>query len=378
LQPQWRAEHLNFPPAQRSVIDEITLFYFPIFYLSAIVLVFVARGARALLESRRGLITISYPNRRVRVPKGLSILEASLRFKVPHASVCGGKARCSTCRVRVVSDRGALPRPSGREAFVLARVGASGNPGIRLACQLRPQSDVAVIPVLPANIGADFVRNRKRINIGEERYIVSMFVDMRGSTRLAETRLPFDIVFLVNRFLEAASQAVVDAGGQPNQFVGDGLLALFGLATDSTTACRQAIRAAAMVASNVEYMNHEFASELQEPIQFGIGIHAGEVIIGDIGFRDKTVFTALGDPVNVASRLQDMTKTLGCTVVLSDEVCKNAGLTDGKLIRTDISIRGRDQPMTVCTAADATLLAGLLDEAAGQHGEYQASFHDLA
>jgi len=364
-QPQWRAEHFKpAPPAQRSVIDEITLFYFPIFYGSAIVLVFLARGVRAFIESKRGSITVSYPNRRVRVPRGLSVLEASLRFNVPHASVCGGRARCSTCRVRVVSDRGALPRPSGREAFVLARVGAGANPSIRLACQLRPQSDIAVIPVLPANVGADFVRNRSRVNIGEERYVVSMFVDMRGSTKLAEARLPFDIVFLINRFLEAASQAVVDAGGQPNQFVGDGLLALFGLHVDPATACRQAMRAASMVAANVEYMNHEFATELQEPIQFGIGIHGGEVIIGDIGFRDHTVFTALGDAVNVAARLQDMTKTLNCAVVVSEEVCKSAGVAPDRLTRTDVSIRGRDQPLTVCTAADPTLLASLLDEQA--------------
>src|SRR4051812_28960184 len=369
-QPQWRAENIKVaPPAQRSVIDEITLFYFPIFYGAAIALVFVARGARALFESRRGSITISYPDRRVRIPRGLSILEASLRFNVPHASVCGGRARCSTCRVRVVSDRGALPRPSGREAFVLARVGAIGNPAVRLACQLRPQTDVAVIPVLPANVGADFVRNRGRVNIGEERYVVSMFVDMRGSTRMAETRLPFDVVFLVNRFLEAASQAVIDAGGQPDQFVGDGLLALFGLDVDPATACRQAMRAAAMVASNVEYMNHEFASELQHPIQFGIGIHGGEVIIGDIGFRDHTVFTALGDPVNVAARLQDMTKTLNCTVVVSEEVCSKAGAAIERLARSDVSIRGRDQAMTIYTAADPTVLASLLDERAATDSE---------
>ena len=377
-QPQWRAEHINLtPPAQRSVIEDITLFYFPIFYASAIVLVFVARGVRVLLEGRRGTITVSYPNRRVRVPKGLSILEASLRFKVPHASVCGGRARCSTCRVRVVSDRSTLPRPSGREAFVLARVGAAGNPAIRLACQLRPQADVAVIPVLPANVGADFVRNRKRVNIGEERYIVSMFVDMRGSTRLAEARLPFDTVFLVNRFLEAASQAVVDGGGQPNQFVGDGLLALFGLHADPATACRQALRAAAMVASNVEYMNHEFASELQEPIQFGIGIHAGDVIIGDIGFRDHTVFTALGDAVNVAARLQDMTKALNCTIVVSEEVCKNAGIAPDRLMRTEVSIRGRDKPMSVCTVADPTLLVGLEEQAAAPRTERAVSADDM-
>lgn len=379
-QPQWREEHFKpTPPAQREVIEEITLFYFPLFYGTAIVFVFVARGIRALIEQRRGSITVSYPDRRVRVPKGLSVLEASLRFNVPHASVCGGRARCSTCRVRVVSDRSALPRPSGREAFVLARVGASANPSIRLACQLRPQSDIAVIPVLPANVGADFVRNRRRVNIGEERYIVSMFVDMRGSTRMAEARLPFDIVFLINRFLEAASQAVVDAGGQPNQFVGDGLLALFGLDVDPATACRQAMRAASMVASNVEYMNHELTSELLEPIQFGIGIHGGEVIIGDIGFRDHTVFTALGDAVNVAARLQDMTKTLNCTVVISEDVCENAGVSPDRLARAEVSIRGRDQPMSVCTAADPTSFAGMLDEqAASRSTDRQTNVQEQA
>ncbi|MBI3699949.1 MAG: adenylate/guanylate cyclase domain-containing protein [Afipia sp.] len=363
--PGWRAENFKpTPPAQRTVIDDITLFYFPIFYGGAIVLALMARSARSLFERRRGSITVSYPYRKVRVPRGLSLLETSLRFNIPHASVCGGRARCSTCRVRVVSDNATLPLPSGREAFVLARVGASGNSSIRLACQLKPHADVAVIPVLPADIGADFVRNRNRVNIGEERYVVSMFVDMRGSTKLAELRLPFDTVFLINRFLEAASQAVVDAGGQPNQFVGDGLLALFGLDTDRETACRQAIRASALVASNVDRMNREFASELPEPIKFGIGIHAGEVIIGDIGFRDHAVFTAVGDAVNVAARLQDMTKALNCVVVVSEEVCESAGIRSDALSRKEVEIRGRDNSMIVYAVADAVLLGRLLDEQA--------------
>ncbi len=310
-QPEWRAQHLKGLPApQRMTVEEITLLYFPIGYAAAIGLVFVARGARTLRERQRGMYTVSYPHRQVRVPKGMSVLEASLRFNVPHASVCGGRARCSTCRVRVVSDRLALPRPSGREAFVLARVGANADPAIRLACQLRPQSDVAVIPILPPQIGAGFVRGRQRMHIGEERYVVSMFVDMRGSTKLSEVRLPFDIVFLINQFVEAASKGITDAGGQPNQFVGDGVLALFGLDVDRPTACRQALRAASLVASNVAYLNHQFATEVREPIEYGVGINAGDVIIGDIGFRGHTVFTALGDSVNVAARLQDMTKSL--------------------------------------------------------------------
>ncbi len=361
-QPQWRAEYLKpMAPPQRSVIDEITLVYFPIGYLALIGLVFVARGVRALAERRRGMITLSYPDRQVRVPKGLSVLEASLRHRIPHASVCGGRARCSTCRIRVISDRRVLPRPSGREALVLARVGAAADPAIRLACQLRPQTDIAFIPILPPYIGADFVRKRGGVKIGEERYIVSMFVDMRSSTKLAEGRLPYDTIFLVNRFLAAASQAVVDAGGQPNQFIGDGLLALFGLGVDPATACRQAIKAAAAVAANVEHLNYQFATDLREPVQFGIGIHGGDVIVGDIGYRERTVFTALGDAVNVAARLQDMSKSLGCTVVVSEEVFKTAGTADEAAPRAQVAIRGRDEPMTVRTFADPSRLANLLD-----------------
>jgi adenylate cyclase len=359
--PEWRAANIKpVPPDQRAVLDGI-IFYFPFGYGALIGLVFVARGVRTWREQRRGMLTVSYPDRQVRVPKGLTILETSLRFKVAHASVCGGRARCSTCRIRVISDLKVLPRPSRRESFVLARIGASSDPAIRLACQLRPRTDIAVIPLLPPHVGADFVRNRTRTNFGRERYVVSMFIDMRGSTKLAEMRLPFDVVFLINRFLGAASQAVIEAGGQPNQFIGDGLLALFGLDVDSAKACRQAMRAAALVGTNVEYMNHQFAADLREPIQFGIGIHGGKVVIGDIGFRDHTVFTAVGDAVNVAARLQDTTKILGCPVIISEEVCRAAGINVDALARTEVSIRGRNESMVVRIVPDPTVLQSLLD-----------------
>jgi len=103
---------------------------------------------------------------------------------------------------------------------------------------------------------------------------------------------------------------------------------------------------------------------MREPIQYGIGIHAGEVIVGDIGFRGHTVFTALGDAVNVASRLQDLTKELDCKVVVSEEVCKTAGLSSDVLTQTDVAIRGHDgQMMTVRIASDPTVFASLLDPA---------------
>jgi adenylate cyclase len=245
---------------------------------------------------------------------------------------------------------------------VLNRVGAGADPAIRLACQLRPESDLSFFQIFLPQITAATLRTSSPSRIGEERYLVSMFVDMRGSTRLAEKRLPFDTVFIVNRFLGAVSQAVIECGGQPNQFVGDGQLALFGLGTDPQTACRQALRAASLIAANVDELNQFLSHDLREPIRFGVGIHGGEVIIGDIGYRDHMVFTALGDAVNVAARLQDMTKALSCEAVVSEEVRVTAGLAADALPQQEVTIRGRAEPMIVRAVADTRTLSALVNE----------------
>ena len=360
---EWRSENLSEEKigtdAQHDMID-LVVEYSLLVYLGLIALVLLARGARALHERRGGMINLSYGNgRTVRVPKGLTVLEASLRNAVPHASVCGGRARCSTCRIRIIGDHSALPAPSQREAFVLHRVGAD-DPSIRLACQLRPDSDLSFFQLfMPHAVSADG-HGGGPTRIGQERYLVSMFVDMRGSTKMAEKRLPFDTVFIVNRFLGAVSQAVLESGGMPNQFVGDGMLALFGLSVSRREACRQALRAAAQIAVNVDELNKFLSHDLREPIRFGIGIHGGEVIVGDIGYRDHMVFTALGDPVNVAARLQDMTKTLSCEVVVSDEVRATAGLAADALPQQEVTIRGRNEPMIVRSVADARMLSSLV------------------
>ena len=360
---EWRQENLSRRAMgtrdQAQVLDRVTD-YFLIGYLGLIGLALLARGARTIHERRGGTISLSYGNgRTIRVPRGLTVLEASLRNNVPHASVCGGRARCSTCRIRIIGDCSTLPEPSQREAFVLGRVGTP-DPSIRLACQLRPPTDLSFFQLfLPQTVSAS-AHASNPARIGQERYLVSMFVDMRGSTKLAEKRLPFDTVFIVNRFLGAVSQAVIESGGRPNQFVGDGMLALFGLSASRQEACRQALKAATLIAANVDELNRFLAHDLREPIRFGIGIHGGEVIVGDIGYRDHMVFTALGDAVNVAARLQDMTKALACEAVVSDEVRATAGVAADALPQQQVEIRGRNEPMIVRTIADARTLAALL------------------
>lgn len=367
--PAWQKENLARDQVgtavEQTTLDSIVNDLL-VGYAGLLSLVLVARGLRALHERRGGMINLSYGNgRTVRVPKGLSVLEASLRHNLPHASVCGGRARCSTCRIRVIGDCSSLPVPTQREAFVLGRVGSDGDPSIRLACQLRPTADLSFFQLFMPHAMSANAHAGNPARIGQERYLVSMFVDMRGSTKLAEQRLPFDTVFIVNRFLSAVSQAVIECGGKPNQFVGDGQLALFGLETSPATACRQALRAAALISVNIDELNRFLSYDLREPIRFGIGIHGGEVIIGDIGYRDHMVFTALGDAVNVAARLQDMTKGLACEAIVSEEVCGTSGLALDALPSQQVVIRGRAEPMEIRVVASAEALSALVNDVVG-------------
>ena len=344
----WRIENVPASPADSEVVAAQVellgnwrtgiLTGFGVLLLGA----FAARGIRRAAERRRGLVRITYPDGRVaHVTRGTSVLEASRLIRVPHASVCGGRGRCSTCRVRVFGDGAArLPPPEPPEHVVLERVRA--GPSVRLACQLRPDVDLKVAPLVPPE--AAFAEARRRqAGSGEERFIVAMFVDMRGSTRLAEDRLPFDTIFLINRFLEAVARAVNASGGQPNQFLGDGMLALFGLTEPPDAAARAALAATAAIGTEIDALNVLLGHDLPEPIRFGIGLHAGTAVLGEIGGQESghRVFTAIGDPVNVAARLQGMTKRLGVEVVVSEAVYQAIRLKPTKPA-TALAIDGRE------------------------------------
>lgn len=345
--PAWRAANLGpaqtDTAAQAAMLGAVNRFVLA-GYAAAIAFVLLARLARG--RRRRGLICLSYADgQSVHVPRGSSVLDASRLAGIPHTSVCGGRGRCSTCRVRVLG-RGAsqLPAPSAAEQAVLDRIGA--RPGVRLACQLRPTADLAVVPLLAPEAVIGPARRLGPKSAGEERFVVAVFVDMRGSTRLASARLPFDTVFIISRFLTTVARAITQEGGTPNQFLGDGLLALFGLEDDPATAAGAALRAVEAIRRAVASLNDVMAAELDRPIGFGIGLHAGTAIVGEIGDGQHTTFTAIGDPVNIASRLQDLTKTFGCTAVVSDAVYRAAGAPPEGEGRA-VTVRGSDEEIPV-------------------------------
>jgi len=150
--------------------------------------------------------------------------------------------------------------------------------------------------------------------------------------------------------------AIAAVGGAPNQFLGDGMMAIFGMECDAQEACRQALDAAAPVIHRLTDMNRTLADELPRPISIGIGIHAGNVILGELGYRDRFLLTAIGDSVHVASRLQELTKEFGCQAVVSEVVGEVARVPLAAFLHREMRVRGRDAPIGVRIIDDVEAL----------------------
>lgn len=315
-----------------------------------LVLTFVARGLRQWHEAGRS-VRITYPRGQVvSVPRGFTVLESSRQAGIAHASVCGGRGRCSTCRVRVQAPAGSLPEPGAAESRVLARVGAAGN--VRLACQLRPQQDIRVTPLIPPSLPPALALAQGDVMAGEERDICILFADLRGFTGLSEQRLPYDVVFLLNRYFEAVGDAIERAGGVANQFTGDGVMALFGLHGGAEQGARQALQAARAMQLALADLSRDLHEELSSPLRLGIGIHCGPSVVGHMGRGVATYLTAVGDTVNTASRLQDLTKQFDCQLVMSEPVAQRASIDASGFVHEEITLRNRAQRIGVHIVAD--------------------------
>jgi adenylate cyclase len=324
-------------------------------YLLVLGGVLVARRVRQGLL-RGAQVRVAYPGgRTVTAPVGLTVLEASRLGGIPHASVCGGRGRCSTCRVRVEGGGETLPPARPEEQKVLERVGAP--PGVRLACQLRPTHDLAVAPLLPAAAGPAQAAPRGDGRGGREQEIAVLFADLRGFTGMAEKKLPYDVVFVLNRYCEVIGGAIVAAGGVPNQFSGDGVMALFGVDRGPEEGCRRALAAAHAMVAGIATLNAELAIELPTPLRLGIGIHTGPAIVGRMGYGESAQLTAIGDTVNVAARLEQLTKDYACALVMSEDVGLRAGIDVSALPRHELTVRNRAGVLAVRVVDDVAALA---------------------
>jgi len=294
-------------------------------YAGLVLLPFAGRGVRGFLYRLHRPPQLTHASgRTMAILPGATVLETLRASGIPHASVCGGRARCTTCRIRVVSGLEALPEPAGLEAAALTRIGATA--GVRLACQIRPTSDISVTPLLAADASAadGLVRGGME---GSEREVTVVFIDLRGSTTLGEAKLPYDVLFILNQFFNEMTKALVATGGHYSNFTGDGLMALYGLhAREPALGTTQALRGAREMLARLDQLNAQIRTDLKEPLRIGIGIHMGEAIVGALGPPRSQIVTAIGDTVNTTARLESLTKEYDCTLILSRQAAQAAGL----------------------------------------------------
>jgi adenylate cyclase len=319
--------------------------------LAIIALIFAFRLIRMIVDKIRPQIKITYAGSRTVVSEiGPSLLEISRTYGITHASVCGGRARCSTCRVRVLEGAEHLPEPDLAERRVLERIGA--GPNIRLACQMAPQADLTLARLLPAKeTGPEDVSIQDKYAWGVEQDVTIMFVDIRGFTTLSEKRLPFDVVFLLNQFHEQMGAAIETAGGYVDKFLGDGIMAIFGIESSTSRGAREALTAARQMGVRLDDLNETLASDLPDRLNIGIGIHTGPVILGRVGDAGRSGstqrITALGDTVNTASRLEAASKDLAAELVISAETANAADIGLAKKRTRKVKIRGKQIEVAV-------------------------------
>ena len=279
-------------------------------------------------------------------PVGPTLLEISRMNRVPHASVCGGRARCSTCRVKVAEGIENLPPASTAEALTLSRVNTP--PDVRLACQIRPHGDLTVTRLVGTALTAEGLQDPNAVEAqGVEATAAILFLDLRGFTKFSETMLPYDIVHLLNRFFERAGDAVLSNNGRIDKYTGDGLMAVFGHSDGPHMGCIQALKASRQIDLGLKDLNTQLGTEIDQPLRVGMGLDAGDLVMGKIGHANSAAMTVIGNSVNTASRLEAMTKELGCQLIMSSAVARYAGLGTDRFVKEVAEIRGLSDPIDI-------------------------------
>jgi len=325
-------------------------------YFSIIGAAFGARAVRNLLErSRKQLISISYPGRTVRVPRGWSVLEASRSFHLPHASMCGGRARCSTCRVQVTAGQDCCPAAAKDEQATLQRIGAAAD--VRLACQLRPAGDISVVPLVRTALPVYRPPARQR---NTERDIVVMFCDFLNRDELARHQLPQDLLYLLTLYGEALSDAIRAEGGTLGVVGVDGICALFGLDHQAARAARFALQAAGAIERAMLDFDNRLGHEGNRRLKIAVSIHAGRAVVGEVGTNDAPALMAVGEAMDVANELrkelQKAAAAQGRAFAISERVTTAAGVDPAAGDRVTLRSHGSGAPIEAYLSASPPVL----------------------
>lgn len=260
-------------------------------------------------------------NRVVEVPApGSTILDISIANKIPHFRECGGHARCTTCRVRLLDGLQHVSPRSPVEVKVAQERGWDAS--TRLACQTRVHGDVTLERLIKSGADVSHLQLEEvPAELREELPLAILFCDIRDFTPFVERQLPYDVVHMLNRFFTDLGEPILLNNGIIYQYVGDEITGLFGVdREDPEKSCLNAIRAGLGMLEALQELNNVLAADFGTTFDIGIGAHFGPTIVGHMGHPSHRQFAVVGDAINVASRVQAMNKSLGTRFLVSQDL----------------------------------------------------------
>ena len=226
------------------------------------------------------------------------------------------------------------------------------EPQIRLACQTKVTGPVRLRRLVIDEEDRKIAQSSGRKATGKDRKLAILFSDIRRFTSFAESHLAYDVIHILGRYFRKIGGPVLEHGGYIDKYMGDGIMAIFGLdSTDPAAACRDAVSAGLGMLKELEELNVYLREQFDTQFRIGIGIHVGPVIIGEMGHPKKMQFTAIGDTVNIASRIESATKVVGCSMLVSTDVCELLG---------DELVRGRSQSVNLKGKTGSHMLTEVL------------------
>ena len=269
-------------------------------------------------KSLKYTIEIQPDNKNIKIAQDETILTASIRKEIPHLSACGGVGKCSTCRINITSGLENCSVRTEDEIKLAERLNLPET--VRLACQTKVCGRVKYRRLLLDK--RDLTLNsqlttKKSGSVGTVRNLTIMFCDIKGFTPFSESLSAYDVIFILNRYFSIMREIIIKNGGEVNNYIGDAIMAIFGLKESR----QQILRSVNAGLQMLEAMD-EFKKYLKEAydriFDMRIGIHFGEVIVGSVGYGDDKKLTVIGDVVNIASRIESTNKDAGTRLLISE------------------------------------------------------------
>ena len=285
------------------------------------------------------------------IKRDQTILEASLHAGIPHFHACGGKGKCTTCRVMVLEGEENLSTPNKKEAKLIGAIKLATS--IRLACQTRVEKEPVKIERIIKDesdicqyihVDDQYPNKIKLKPLGEEKYLVLFFLDIRDFTPFVETYLPFDVIYITRKLFDIFYKVITQHNGQIIETAGDELYAVFGRESSIKEAADAAISAGHAILDELDILNKAYLHiYLPKEFEVGIGIHSGKVIVGEFNLGRQLKTSVMGLAVNIASRIQNSTKDLNNSFVASEEVIKHSSFNGGSENR-EVNLKGISTP----------------------------------